>query len=196
MRLEHALPRGDRRSKVSKVLHREPAPLHRPTCLRPSAVSRSRSAEGCAWLWLCGFFGSRWALRWAAWRGRRIQGEGAGGEVAGSCEHWRSSAAPAGVSVRHRWGAGVARRSAQNEGPAAAQNPTLAHTPLRGYATLPSLYSAALTLLLLVHVCRLIIMAANAKEGIGRQRKRLSVVSGNSLIDGLAAAAIEDSAVS
>eukprot|EP00619_Florenciella_sp_RCC1007_P010346 CAMPEP_0205913026 /NCGR_PEP_ID=MMETSP1325-20131115/6240_1 /ASSEMBLY_ACC=CAM_ASM_000708 /TAXON_ID=236786 /ORGANISM="Florenciella sp., Strain RCC1007" /LENGTH=346 /DNA_ID=CAMNT_0053279813 /DNA_START=19 /DNA_END=1059 /DNA_ORIENTATION=- len=37
-------------------------------------------------------------------------------------------------------------------------------------------------------------MAANAKEGIGRQRKRLSVVSGNSLIDGLAAAAIEDSA--
>lgn len=36
-------------------------------------------------------------------------------------------------------------------------------------------------------------MAAAAKEGIGRQRKRLSVVSGNSLIDGLAAAAIEDS---
>ena len=107
-----------------------------------------------------------------------------------------SFAAPAGVSVRRCWGAGVALRSAPNEGPTAAQNLTLAHTPLRGYATFPSLCSAALTLLLLVHVYRFTIMAANAKEGIGRQRKRLSVVSGNSLIDGLAAAAIEDSAVS
>ena len=37
---------------------------------------------------------------------------------------------------------------------------------------------------------------ASGGGGIGRQRKRLSVVSGNSLVDGLAAASMEDAGVS
>lgn len=191
--------KGRRGWRVVQVLRPEPAPA-RVNLAPPQRriTQRGRVVFGFLAVRIFSAAGGRCAVRRRLWRGRRTRGEGAGGAAQARADTGSSPAASAWGSVRRCWGAGVAVGSAPNEGPTAAQilRQRPAHTPLRGYATLPSLHTAALTLPPPAHAHRLCNMAANAKEGIGRQRKRLSVVSGNSLIDGLAAAAIEDSAVS